>query len=101
ARQEARDRGPAGTAMRAPPSTTALVMSLRAVVVDRLHDRSSCFDRLSMKLELSWHLPANRPHPLMSVFNSWGERLWPAALVWVGARDGPAQGSGSGRVRDG
>ena len=30
---------------------------------DRLHDQSSCFDRLSMRTKLSWHLPNKEPHP--------------------------------------
>src|SRR5215475_5814791 len=28
-----------------------------------LHDHYTCFDRLSMRMSFSWHLPTDEPHP--------------------------------------
>jgi hypothetical protein len=32
-------------------------------MVDRLHDHYSCFDKLSMRMKSSWHLPKEQLHP--------------------------------------
>jgi len=42
-----------------PLSRTELVKKSAGEVADRLHSRSSCFDKLSMRVEPSWHPAAN------------------------------------------
>src|SRR5262249_12665914 len=44
-----------------PRPPISVRIGLRAVFVDRLHDRSSCFDKHSRKIQFSWPLPARCP----------------------------------------